>query len=91
MRHLTSMRGQVRPQRAHAIVTALTPELHHPNNPAQRSAFLHTQYVPHNPNWAQIKQADSMKAHDIPERSQRRHTGVQFFNRAPGQSFRYEQ
>lgn len=88
---LNSMRGDVRPKRAHAIVTTLSEELHHPNNPQQRSAFLHTQYVPHNPNWAQIKQAHSMKATDIPERSQRRQTGVQFFNRAPGQSFRYEQ
>ena len=87
---LVSMRGQVRPKRQHAIVTTLTPELHHPNNPAQKSAFLDTQYVPHNPNHAQIRLANSMKAHDIPERSQRRHTGVQFFNRAPGQSFRYE-
>lgn len=88
---LWTQQGTVRPARRVGINTALSEELHHPNDPSRRTAFLATTYVPNYAHTAQIQQAQRIAASDDPERSLRRQNGVEYYNRAPFQSFRYSE
>lgn len=88
---LWTQKGTVRPARRVGINTALSQELHHPNDPSRRTAFLATTYVPNYANPAQISAAQRAAASDDPERSLRRQQGVEYYLRAPYQSFRYSE
>lgn len=87
---LWSMRGEVRPRRSQGIATPLSDELFNPKT-GNKTAFLATSYVPNYAHHAQITQGLRNAASDDPERSLRRENGVQFYARAPGQSFRYSE
>ena len=88
---LGTKQGTVREGKRVPICTALTQEVHHPNDPEKRSFFMQWSYTPNFPNRAQIRQAQKLARSDAdPSASQRDQYGVQFFTRAPGQSFRYE-
>lgn len=88
---LWTQQGMVRPARRVGINTALSEELYHPNDPSRRTAFLATTYVPNYAHTAQIQQAQRVAASDDPERSLRRQQGVEYYLRAPFQSFRYSE
>ena len=88
----TGANGEVRMRRRNAIVTTLTPEIHDPRRPEVSSTFTVSKHIPAYSNPAQIKQALShLDEQTRPNQSLRKHYGVEFFNRAPGQSFRYEE
>ncbi len=88
---LVAQRGEVRARRHMPIAAALTPEIHHPNHPDMRSGILETSYMPHNMNEAQIAQVQRIRGKEDPAHPFRREPGIEFFNRAEGQSFRYSE
>lgn len=86
---LYASQGTLRPYRRVPIATTLTDELHHPKDPSRTTQFMASTYVPGNPSAAQIQAAQQVAASDDPERSLRRMQGLDMYNRAPFQSFRY--
>lgn len=86
---LYASQGQLRPFRRVPIASTLTDELHHPKDPSRKTSFMASTYVPGNPSAAQLQAAQQVAASDDPERSLRRMQGLQLYNRAPFQSFRY--
>ena len=88
---LWANRGLVRPGRRVGISTALSDELYHPNDPSRKTAFLATTYVPNYANVTQVREGVRLAATDDPERSLRRQPGVEYYVRAPNQSFRYSE
>lgn len=90
---LTSLRtnkGELRMRRRMPIAAALTEEIHRPGSEEASSTFLEYKFYPDRPNAAQIAQAkreiDAGKTYD---QQLRNYYGVPYYNRAPGQSFRY--
>lgn len=89
--NLWAQKGEIRPRRNQGISTPLSAELHHPNDPTRKTSFLATSYVPNYAHYAQIQIAKKVAASDDPERSLRRQEGVEYYYRAPFQSFRYSE
>jgi hypothetical protein len=88
----TTAQGEIKMRsRGMPIAATLTPELYHPNDPSYRTDLAAYQGLP---NWANTAQLQAMKRQrdsDLtPEQQTRRYYDGEFFNRAPGQSFRYE-
>ena len=87
-----SANGEVRMRKRQAFPTTLSAEIYNPRMPERVSTLTTSKHVPAYANEAQIKRA----ARDLddqvqPSQSLRRHHGVVFLSRAPGQSFRYEE
>ena len=83
--------GEVRMRKRNAMFTPLTSELHHPKNPAQMTTFAGERFVPNWANDAQIKKVRHTLHRDMRDSEPlMKYYGVEYFNRAPGQSFRYE-
>jgi hypothetical protein len=87
---LYAARGEVRSRRQMPISSTLTPEIHHPNDETRTTSNLLASYMPNFPNRAQIRVAQRMVDSDDPRLTLRDNYGVEYFTRAPGQSFRYE-
>ena len=88
---LTTGQGELRPRKRNAIVTTLTPEIYNPRRPNARSDFAGGKDAPSYANPTQIKIAMSNRDSNTNDsEALRKHYGVAHFNRAPGQSFRYE-
>lgn len=88
---LNTVQGELRPRKRNAIPTTLTPEIVNPKNPGPPSQFSSSKDAPAYANITQqkIAKANRDKGTNDSE-ALRQHYGVAFFNRAPGQSFRYE-
>lgn len=83
--------GEVRMRRRQPIATTLTPEIYDPRRPHVSSTITVNKHIPNYSNDAQVKQAMRHIDEQTQEsQSLRQHYGVPFYNRAPGQSFRYE-
>lgn len=84
--------GEVRFTRRPAIVSTLTEELYDPKRPDVKTSFSADKHVPNYANHAQRRQAQSqIKQHADEAQPLRAHHGMTFFNRAPAQSFRYDE
>lgn len=86
---LNAQRGAIRSHGALPIAVSLSGELHHPRHPEQHTFFLATTYLDNEPTYGKVMAALRAAESPDPERSQRRFPGVEFYNRAPFQSFRY--
>ena len=83
--------GVVRPPTNMPIVASLSKEIHHPNDMSRRSELEAHKLVPSNASDLQIRKAKAERDKaDRSDQALRRHYDVAMFNRAPGQSFRYE-
>lgn len=82
--------GQLRMNKRNPIPATLSEDLANPSDPSRVARFDTWHEMPNWANPAQIRQAEALLESDTdPENRMRRHYGVDLFNRAPGQSFRY--
>jgi len=82
--------GLVRMNKRNPIVATLSEDLVNPSDPSRVARFDSYHEMPNWANPAQIRQAQALIDADAdPQNAMRRHYGVELFNRAPGQSFRY--
>lgn len=82
--------GLVRMNKRNPIVSTLTEDLVNPSDPTRVARFDTYHEMPNWANPAQVRQAQALLEADAdPQNAMRRHYGVELFNRAPGQSFRY--
>lgn len=88
---LQAEQPEIRMRKRVPIVTTLTEEIYHPSRPDRGSAFQAGKHLPNYANDVQIAEAVKLLDRDMTSnQSLRKDYGVAFFNRAPGQSFRYE-
>ena len=84
--------GEVRMARRNPIISTLSHEVENNGDSSMRQTFdYYYENVPY-ANQAQVRQTEAIVAADKeanPENAQRRYYGVELFNRAYGQSFRY--
>lgn len=74
------------------IYAALTEEVHHPDNPEMVTNFRNDLQIPSYANERELKEAKrNMARHAQNGPSTMNYAEVEYLNRAPGQSFRYEQ
>lgn len=84
--------GEVRPKRNMPIVATLTPEIFDPSRPSHVTDLSVYKHFPAEPNAQQRLvalrgiEADRTR----PDQMLRHHYDIEYLNRAPGQSFRYE-
>ncbi len=91
MTSIHSAAGEVRMRKRQAFPTTLTAEIHNPRMPDRVSTLTTSKHVPAYANETQIKRALHHLDDQVqPSQSLRVHHGTVMFNRAPGQSFRYE-
>lgn len=84
--------GEIRMSKRMPIVASLTPEIYHPNDPEMQSNFGAYRAVPNWANHAQLTQAAEMlDPNQSKDRFLRDYHDQEFFTRAAGQSFRYEE
>lgn len=89
---LSAHKGTIRMNKTLAIPTTLTPDLVNQRHPHHIAVFDGHHERPEWANAAQQKEAERLVAADIdPDNRMRSHYGVAMFNRAHGQSFRYEE
>ena len=82
--------GQLRMNKRNPIPATLSEDLANPSDPSRVARFDTWHEMPNWANPAQVRQAEALLESDTdPENRMRRHYGVDLFNRAPGQSFRY--
>lgn len=87
---LDTRQGELRMNKRNPIPATLSEDLVHPSRPHQVARFDTFHEMPHWANPAQVRQAEALMRRDAdPQNAMRRHYGVELFNRAPGQSFRY--
>lgn len=88
---LTKGNGEIRMRKRGPIVATLTKEIAHPDDPLRTTQF---EAYRHMPNWANKAQIDAMKRQVNPDTEPamllKRYWDAEDFNRAAGQSFRYE-
>lgn len=91
---LRTERGEVVPRKRNAMAITLTPEIFDPSRPGVQSEFYVSKWSPAFANPTQIKHAEA-KMYEDPENphelSLRSWNGSQFWDHAPGQSFRYSE
>lgn len=83
--------GEVRPKRRMPIVSTLSEEISHPKNPNMTTNLGVFKHFPNEPNRTQVRKA--MENIDEKQRADTQlqpHFEVAYYNRAPGQSFRYD-
>lgn len=86
-----AQKEEIRPSKRVPIAASLSPELYHPNDVTRVSHIRDWKVMPNYANDQQVKQALAQRDKgDRPDQALRRHYDVEFFTRAPGQSFRYE-
>lgn len=87
---LDTRQGELRMNKRNPIPATLSEDLVNPSDPSQIARFDTWHEMPHWANPAQVRQAEAIMRRDAdPQNAMRRHYGVDLFNRAPGQSFRY--
>jgi len=88
---ITTGQGEVRMRRHMPIAATLSEELHHPNDVTRKTSF---NAYRHHVDWANEAQIQAVKRQNPKEHAPgpaiRKYWDSEFFNRAPGQSFRYE-
>lgn len=84
--------GQVRPSKRVPIVASLTEEIYHPDMPWRVSEFGQHKDLPNDANFMQRQVAvqDAVDQSTRNDQFLRKHYDIAFMNRAPGQSFRYD-
>lgn len=91
---LHTQRGEVVPRRRNAMAITLTPEIYDPSRPDARSEFYVSKWSPAFANITQVRRGEAMM-YENPENphelSLRAWNGSQFWDHAPGQSFRYSE
>lgn len=91
---LHTQRGEVVPRKRNAMAITLTPEIFDPSRPDVRSELYVSKWSPAYANITQMRRAEA-RMYEDPENphelSLRSWNGAQFWDRAPGQSFRYSE
>jgi hypothetical protein len=87
---LDTRQGEIRANKRNPIPSTLSEDLVHPADSSRVARFDTWHEMPNWANPTQIRQAEAIMRRDAdPQNAMRRHYGVELFNRAPGQSFRY--
>lgn len=91
MRLFHSQDARIMPNKRQPIVAALSKEIRHPNDPSRYSEMEYNKDLPNEPNKQQVKQAKQLRDRLTREdQALRSHYETAMFDRAPGQSFRYQ-